>query len=262
MRTRTIFVFILAVFTALGLAGPAQSAVLRTNAGQSEAMVTGVVGDWVRVNSILMKSDGSIRVSVTTKKTIPQQLSASLSWRYPAATRNNGDYSRRAISRSVGTRYYFLTGVPRRIMSTRIMLHFGGSRYFEEKTYYRHSGPAYTLTSRNSISATEAAAGAVAMHLPGAVMTFAPQGRAIKFAGVTLLGWTVWSDVRTAVSGESSSCRKMRAGDYVVTNVRYSPDGSYTKVSSRTRMFSSYTAYANGRTPVCDTGYYTQARYR
>jgi hypothetical protein len=203
-------------------------------------------------------SSGVMTVKFKVKKKIPCQSSVSLSWKYASAARNGGSYDRRSICGSAGTRTHYLRNIPRTIMAVRAVFTF--PRPSESRSYTRINNPG-THTRTRIVTKTEAVANAVAMHVPGAVLTFAPQGRVIKFVGKTLLGWTIFKDVKYAITGKSTPCPRLATGQNIWTQQWTTRSGNKVVVKARHKVWKNSTAKANNAKPLCDVTYTVGSYY-
>ena len=213
------------------------------------------IDSFIKVTSVTPTGKDQIVVKLTIKRTLPKQVGLDVSWRLAKAARSNAAYSRKAVYGSKGAKKtYTLTKVNGRITPVRVVFNLAATRSGEQKNYYRRTGPT-SHTAAYTVSAKRAVANSLAMAAPGAVLTFAPQGRVIKIAGATLLGWTIFSDVKASVSGKSNSCPKLKKGQYVVQTTRYGLSGSKIKVTANTKMWSSKSAYSAKRKTLCNVSY-------
>jgi hypothetical protein len=113
----------------------------------------------------------------------------------------------------------------------------------------------------STVSAGQAVSNALAVYVLGAILTFAPQGKTIKFAGAAVLGWEVFSDVRSSVSGVSTACPELRAGQYIKTTSWLTSSGSDAKYNLRHQVWESKANFTAGRKSVCNATY-VAATYR
>ena len=90
------------------------------------------------------------------------------------------------------------------------------------------------------------------MHVPGGLLTITPPSRTVRFVASTVLGWSVFREVRVASGRAGPACPRLRRGQYVVQRSWYSHSGATTTIRSRTRIWRSKKQHAASKQPLCD----------
>jgi len=107
-------------------------------------------------------------------------------------------------------------------------------------------------TTKKTVSAAEAVGTAVVMHVPGIILTFAPQSRWIKAVGATVLGWSVFKDVKSSLTGASSKkCPKLAKGQVITTKSWFTQSGNKVRHHTTTKVWTNTSNYKKGNTPAC-----------
>lgn len=196
------------------------------------------------------RGEPRIKVSVKRKRAIPSNANVNLYWKYSLDQRDSRKYDRVNLQGPKGKQTYTLAPHPT-VQVARVVIDLRLPHNYERKVARRLVNPRVQY-KRFRVSRARAASEALAMHVPGGMLTVAPQSRLLRFAAGTAYGWTVFRDVKTSVVGSGTNCPRLRAGQFVVQRTWYSHNGSTTKVRSRTRIWRSKRQRAASRPPLCD----------
>ncbi len=212
-----------------------------------------VMGSLMSIIRITHHKDRSFTVTVRKKRAIPELAAVSLSWKYSSASRSTYPYSRKSIWGKKGKASYKISAPPRKLMVVRIVTELHLPEINETSSrYFLNARGRYSRA--HVVSTEEAVVNRVASHVPGLVLSFAPQGRALKIAGRLILGWQVFSDVKASLSSSANkACPRLRAGQVV----RYthwtslSRGRTAAKANIRYQIWRSKEQYSDHRKPAC-----------
>ena len=190
-------------------------------------------------------------VKIKVKRDIPHLATFRVYWKYSLDERDERKWDLRHIKGHKGTRTYSLK-IHKTAQVARIVVDLSVQQNYERKVKYRLINPR-THYRRFTVSKKLAVANALAMHVPGVVLTVVPETRVIKVVGATILSWTVFKDVKDSVKGKSSKrCPKLRAGLFVEQKSWYSHSGKTTYINSRTKMWTSKKAFQKQKPALCN----------
>ncbi|ROR95853.1 hypothetical protein EDD28_0416 [Salana multivorans] len=212
-----------------------------------------VLDTYISVTSVKVNGNRSITVAFNVKRDIPSQVGITVSWKYANASRSNASHGLTSITGKAGPRTVTLSPPPASPMLVRVV--FALARPSESLERHVLIDPGMRTTT-TVVSPGLAAANAVAQHIPGAILTFAPQGRAVRFVGALVLGWSVFSDVRTTLTGRTNACPKMEKGQVVQTTTWVTSAGGLgAQYNVRTKVWKDAVSRDRGVRPLCDVSY-------
>jgi len=229
---------------------------------RAEASST-IIDSYIDVTSVVLNSDRTITVDFDVKRAIPSSgpMSFRLCWMYASAARNSSERSsKNLVGLAAGSYTRTLTGVPATIMTLRVMFKLTLPSVNEDRTSIRLVSPGLQ-THSHLVSSAEAAGNALVKNLFGAYLTFAPQGRAVRFAGALLWGWQVFSDVKESQTGVTDTCPHLTAGQYMILTEWRTTNALDVQYRVRARVWSSKPSYSAGDSPLCNVSWIA-ATYR
>lgn len=184
------------------------------------------------------------------KRDIPGAANVHLYWKYSLDRRDSRKYDRVNLRGPEGTQTYTLEPHAT-VQVARIVIDLRLPHNYERKVRYRLIDPRVRY-KRFRVSRARAVSEALALHVPGGLLTIVPPSRRVRFAASTVLGWSVFREVRVASGHAGPACPRLRTGQYVVQRSWYSHSGATTKIRSRTRIWRSKKQYAASKQPLCD----------
>ncbi|WBL19818.1 hypothetical protein [Citricoccus sp. NR2] len=199
------------------------------------------------INSVTADSAGKrIKVVYTNAKELPLAAVPSAKAFYKE-TKRGGSLDSKKFSTKKGKHTLYV--------STKGALHMvnleiTGVRGVKTLSYTRLVKPG-TFTNTRTVSGAEAVAGAISVHVPGAVLTFVPQTRIIRFAGAALLGWTVASEVKSALTGSGGKCPKLSKGQVIRSSVTWSQRGESVSTARTFQVWHSAKDRNAGKAAAC-----------
>lgn len=161
-------------------------------------------------------------------------------------TRRAGHLDRKTFSRDKGTHTMYLKAGGLHVVDVEI----GGVRGISPKNYPRLMKPETYVVTR-TMTAASAAAGNLAVYIPGAVLTLMPQTRVVRFLGSIVLGWTIF-DVAVNSTGTGQTCPAFKAGQVYSTKTNWRQAGNSVKTTIVTKMWHTKRDYLKKpKSPVC-----------
>lgn len=191
-----------------------------------------------------------IAVIMMVKKDIPANAAVSVSWKFVNQTRDSNAHGHTFSSGAAGVRMFTIEGPGRRVMPYKLVTELHLPMLNEERSQIYLSGPPAGSQGK-VVTPTEAVATAVLMHVPGAALAFAPQSRSLSLAGKTILGWSIFSDVRSAITGWAGSCPRLAANQYYDNAYEYALDGDEAVLTFTTSVWHSLQDKQDGKSAEC-----------
>lgn len=204
------------------------------------------IGNLTNITSVVAEPSAKrIRITYENSREIPSQVGISATTGYGASKRA-GSLGYASLSRAKGKHTsYVSTGNFAQVVSVDIRIPRVGT-----STYYRLMTPSRT-TSKRVVSSLEAMTAAISPYVAGTVLTYVPQTRLIKVAGATVLGWSIFSDVKASLTASGNTCPKLKVGQVVHSEIWYTQSGKSVRQNLKFKMWHNSSDYAKGKTPIC-----------
>lgn len=247
-KTRRLYAALIVVLLAF-------SGAVLSPAGKASA-ADQILSQYIDVGSIGHEtvSSTSFRVKYFLLKDIPATDFISVSWGYSSATRDPARKDTQWLHGKKGDLVSItLKGVPAGvIMPVRAVAAINLPSVYESVSAFHAMGPSSWGWSTRVVTPAEAVANAVAVHVPGAIMTFVPQTRAVKIVGAAILSWSIFSDIQQTITGDFGTCPKLATSQYIITTTYMVLEGDTIDYRAIHRVYTSQYAYGAGEAPLCD----------